>query len=202
MTPEERALLDRSIAAHEAADVTALAEMLREDVRIAMPPLPFWFNDKATFLPGLGPGLREPGEWRLVAVRANRMPAVATYLRPWDGTEFEPFKIDVMRMEGGLVAEITTFDARLFPAFGLRRPAGSLTRSGRHVREYARTQRSGSTIGAIIAAPHEATMKTPRSGWWQRRRGATPLPGRDTRGRLRRPRRRTSLGSRCAAVAG
>ena len=119
VTPEERALLERSIAAHEAADVTALAEMLREDVRIAMPPLPFWFNDKATFLPGLGPGLREPGEWRLVEVRANRMPAVATYLRPWDETEFQPFKIDVMRMEDGLVAEITTFDARLFPAFGL-----------------------------------------------------------------------------------
>ena len=78
VTPEERALLERSIAAHEAADVTALAEMLREDVRIAMPPLPFWFNDKATFLPGLGPGLREPGEWRLVEIRANRMPAVAT----------------------------------------------------------------------------------------------------------------------------
>jgi hypothetical protein len=25
----------------------------------------------------------------------------------------------VLRVEGGLIAEITTFDARLFPAFGL-----------------------------------------------------------------------------------
>jgi RNA polymerase sigma-70 factor (TIGR02960 family) len=119
VTPEERSLLERSIRAHEAADVDALAEMLREDVRIAMPPLPFWFNDKATFVPGLGPGLRDPGEWRLVEIRANRMPALASYLRPWDETEFRPFKIDVMRIEDGGVAEITTFDARLFPAFGL-----------------------------------------------------------------------------------
>ena len=119
VTPEERALLERSIRAHESADVEAMAEMLREDVRVAMPPLPFWFNDKQTFLPGLGPGLRDPGEWRLVEIRANRMPALATYLRPWDEPEFRPFKIDVMRVEDGLVAEITTFDARLFPLFGL-----------------------------------------------------------------------------------
>jgi RNA polymerase sigma-70 factor (ECF subfamily) len=119
VTPEERDLLERSIRAHEAADVEAMAEMLREDVRVAMPPLPFWFNDKQTFLPGLGPGLRDPGEWRLVEIRANRMPALASYLRPWDESEFRPFKIDVMRVEDGLVAEITTFDARLFPLFGL-----------------------------------------------------------------------------------
>jgi RNA polymerase sigma-70 factor (ECF subfamily) len=119
VTPEERSLLERSIRAHEAADVDAMAAMLRDDVRIAMPPLPFWFSDKASFVSGLGPGLRDPGEWRLVETRANRMPALASYLRPWEGTEFRPFKLDVMRMEGGLVAEITTFDARLFPEFGL-----------------------------------------------------------------------------------
>jgi RNA polymerase sigma-70 factor (TIGR02960 family) len=119
VTPEERTLLERSIRAHETADVDAMAAMLRDDVRIAMPPLPFWFSDKATVVPALGPGLRDHGEWRLVEMRANRMPALASYLRPWDATEFQPFKIDVMRIEDGLVAEITTFDARLFPEFGL-----------------------------------------------------------------------------------
>ena len=80
---------------------------------------------------GPRPRAARTGEWRLVEVRANRMPAVATYLRPWDETEFQPFKIDVMRMEDGLVAEITTFDARLFPAFGLRRRRRSASRSER-----------------------------------------------------------------------
>ena len=33
---------------------------------------------------------------------------------------FRAFKFDVMRIEGGMIAEITTFNADLFPAFGLR----------------------------------------------------------------------------------
>jgi len=118
-TPEELALVARSIDAHQRADVAAMAAMLRDDVRIAMPPLPFWFNGKETFVPGLEAGLKDPGEWRLVAIGANRSPALATYLRPWGETEFRAFKIDVMRVEEGLVAEITTFDASLFLAFGL-----------------------------------------------------------------------------------
>jgi RNA polymerase sigma-70 factor (TIGR02960 family) len=118
-TPEELDLLKRSIDAHERADVAALAEMLRDDVRIAMPPLPFWFNGKATFVPGLESGLKDPGEWRLVPIGANRMPASASYLRAHGDSVFRAFKIDVIRVEDGSVAEITTFDATLFPAFGL-----------------------------------------------------------------------------------
>ena len=60
----------------------------------------------------------EPGQWRLVPIRANRMPAAASYVRGEDGA-FRAFKVDVLRVEGGKVAEITTFDATLFPAFGL-----------------------------------------------------------------------------------
>ena len=67
----------------------------------------------------LAAGLLEPGEWRLVAIGANRSPAMATYLRGWDETEFRAFKIDVLRIENGGVAEITTFGTSLFPAFGL-----------------------------------------------------------------------------------
>ena len=32
---------------------------------------------------------------------------------------FRAFKLDVMRMEAGLIAEVTVFNAELFPAFGL-----------------------------------------------------------------------------------
>ena len=118
-TPGELDLLRRSIDAHERADVAALAEMLRDDVRIAMPPLPFWFNGKAMFVPGLDAGLKDPGEWRLVPIAANRMPASASYLRANGDSVFRAFKLDVIRFEGGKVAEITTFGDSLFPAFGL-----------------------------------------------------------------------------------
>ena len=118
-TEAELDLLARSIDAHERADIPALAAMLRDDVRIAMPPLPFWFTGKATFVPGLESGIREPGDWRLVPIRANRQPASASYLRARGDDTFHAFKLDVIRIEDGLVAEITTFDARLFPTFGL-----------------------------------------------------------------------------------
>jgi RNA polymerase sigma-70 factor (TIGR02960 family) len=118
-TEAELELLRRSIEAHERADVAAMAAMLRDDVRIAMPPNPFWFNGKDVFLPGLEVGIIGPGEWRLVPIRANRQPASATYLREHGDTEFRAFKLDVIRIEGGLVAEVVTFGAYLFPAFGL-----------------------------------------------------------------------------------
>ena len=51
---------------------------------------------------------------------ANRMPAAASYLRRPGDSEFRAFKFDVMRIEAGLIAEITTFNAELFTAFGLK----------------------------------------------------------------------------------
>jgi hypothetical protein len=69
--------------------------------------------------PAAGGGLTAPGEWRLLPTRANRQPTAASYLRAAGDTEFRAFKFDVLRIEGGRIAEITTFDATLFPAFGL-----------------------------------------------------------------------------------
>lgn len=59
------------------------------------------------------------GEWRLLPIRANRQPASASYLRPPGETTFTAFKIDVLRVVDGKIAEITTFGAELFAAFGL-----------------------------------------------------------------------------------
>jgi RNA polymerase sigma-70 factor (TIGR02960 family) len=118
-TRDELALLERFIDAHQRADVDAAIAMLRRDARVAMPPHPFWFNGREAIAQSLIVGLRDTGEWRLVQVRANRQPAAASYLRPWGGAEFAAFKFDILRIEGGKVAEITTFDASLFPAFGL-----------------------------------------------------------------------------------
>ena len=47
------------------------------------------------------------------------MPTAASYLRRPGDTEFRAFKFDVLRIEDGAIAEITTFGAGLFPAFGL-----------------------------------------------------------------------------------
>jgi len=118
-TEAEMELVRRAIAAHEAADAQAMADLLRDDVRIAMPPQPFWFNGKETFVPGLQAGLSDAGLWRLVPIEANRMPAMASYLLPPGDDTYRAFKIDVVRFENGMVAEITTFGSALFPEFGL-----------------------------------------------------------------------------------
>ena len=47
------------------------------------------------------------------------MPAAASYLRAPGDTEFRAFKIDVLRIAGRPIAEITTFGTALFAAFGL-----------------------------------------------------------------------------------
>ena len=52
-------------------------------------------------------------------IRANRQPAAASYLRRPGDTEWRAFKFDVLRCEGGGIAEITTFDARCSAQFGL-----------------------------------------------------------------------------------
>jgi RNA polymerase sigma-70 factor (TIGR02960 family) len=116
---DERELLDRLIDAHERADVAAAVALMRDDVRITMPPRPWLFEGLDVVRPMLEEGLGAEGEWRLVLTRANRMPAAGSYLRAWDDTEFRAFKIDVIRLEGGLVAELTTFGSDLFEAFGL-----------------------------------------------------------------------------------
>jgi RNA polymerase sigma-70 factor (TIGR02960 family) len=116
---EERLLLERFIDAHERADAAAAAALVRDDIRITMPPHPWCFEGLAAIRPLLEEGLTAPGEWRLMPTRANRQPTAASYLRARDDREFRAFKLDVLRIEGGLIAEITTFGATLFPAFGL-----------------------------------------------------------------------------------
>ncbi len=116
---QERALLEGFVDAHERADAAAAAALAREDIRVTMPPHPWCYDGLASIAPLLQQGLSEPGDWRLVPTRANRQPAAASYLRAPGDTEFRAFKLDVLRVEGGAIAEITTFDARLFPAFGL-----------------------------------------------------------------------------------
>ena len=47
------------------------------------------------------------------------MPAAVSYLRRPGDTVFRAFKVDVLRIEGGAIAEITTFGPALFVAHGM-----------------------------------------------------------------------------------
>jgi len=120
-SPHERALLDQFIDAHERGDAEAAAAISARDIRITMPPYPMCFDG----LEGLRPllerafGPERDGDWRLLPTRANRMPAAASYLRRPGDTEFRAFKLDVLRIRGREIADITTFGYSLFSHFGL-----------------------------------------------------------------------------------
>jgi RNA polymerase sigma-70 factor (ECF subfamily) len=115
----DQELLQRLVAAHEQADVEAAVALMREDVRVTMPPHPWLYDGLDAVRPLLETGLTEPGEWRVLLTRANRMPAFACYLRPRDEAEFTAFKLDVVRLRDGAIAEITTFNRDVFASFGL-----------------------------------------------------------------------------------
>jgi RNA polymerase sigma-70 factor (TIGR02960 family) len=119
LSDADQQLLQRLVAAHEQADVEAAVALMREDVRVTMPPYPWLYDGLDAVRPLLETGLTEPGEWRVTLTRANRMPAFACYLRPREETEFRAFKLDVVRIADGRVAEITTFEGRTVERFGL-----------------------------------------------------------------------------------
>ena len=118
---EERELLRRYVDAHERADVDALAKLLREDARLTMPPHPTWYAGREAILVATRKGFEpEFGHLRAIVTGANTRPAAAYYLRQPGDSEYRPLAIDVLRIEGGLVAEISSFVfPELFPAFGL-----------------------------------------------------------------------------------
>jgi RNA polymerase sigma-70 factor (TIGR02960 family) len=117
-TAEERALLEQFIEAHERLDAEAAIAIAARDIRITMPPSPWSFDGPDAIRPLMAEAA-VMGRWRLMPVGANRMPAAASYLRRPGDSHFRAFKFDVMRIEAGAIAEITTFNADLFPAFGL-----------------------------------------------------------------------------------
>ncbi len=115
----ERALLRRYMQAHEDGDMTALAQLLHEDARVSAAPVPLHFDGRDDFLASARRS-SAAGRFRFVAAGANLQLATASYVRDANETAFRPLAIDVLRIDGARVAEITTFvRPDLFAAFGL-----------------------------------------------------------------------------------
>jgi RNA polymerase sigma-70 factor (TIGR02960 family) len=126
-----RELVRRYTDASVATDIDRLAEMLRADVRCSMPPTPgLYVGRDAVVNNWVGDGFPGMTGLRAVGTSANRQPAVAYY--HWRESEdaYLPLTIDVLRVTGGAIVEITTFHADQFPRFALpeRLPADGAER--------------------------------------------------------------------------
>jgi RNA polymerase sigma-70 factor, ECF subfamily len=116
----ERSLLQTYLEAFERHDDRQLVALLREDVRLAMPPHPTWYEGREAVAAFLERVAFRPGveSHRFVPTRANRHPAFGVYRG--DGPDAKPFAINVVQIESGLIVDMHFFlYPELFPAFGL-----------------------------------------------------------------------------------
>ena len=112
---QERVLLQRYVEAGERGDVAGLAALCREDVRFAMPPeAGVWAGRDVVVQGWRDGGLGSPsfGTLRCRITRANRMPAVASYVRAPGEAQFRFLALDVLAIEGGLIVEVVAFPLR------------------------------------------------------------------------------------------
>ena len=84
--PDRRALLDRFAAAFENGDASALAELLREDAIMEMPPMATWFAGRETVMRYVTSNLFTGApRVAMMPAAANGQPAFAAYQRDDDG---------------------------------------------------------------------------------------------------------------------
>ena len=115
-----RELVRRFTDASVAADIDTIATMLRDDVRFAMPPTQGLIVGRdAVIADWVAGGYPEMAGLRSVATSVNRQPAVGYYTWHEPSGAYVPITVDVLRLSGGLVTEVTIFDRDHFPRLGL-----------------------------------------------------------------------------------
>lgn len=117
---QNRELVRRFTEASVAPDLDAIAAMMRADVRYSMPP---WeglvVGRDAVVADWTANGYPEMAGLRAVPTAVNRQPAIAYYLWRESEAAHLPLTIDVLRVSGGTVTEVTIFGAEQFPSLGL-----------------------------------------------------------------------------------
>jgi RNA polymerase sigma-70 factor, ECF subfamily len=118
--PAQRALLDRFAAAFETADASALAELLREDVVLEMPPLLTWFAGRPIVTRFMASRVFPRfGGFRMVPVMANGQPAFAAYTRAEDGSYHAHEVLLPTTSKTGIARIVVFLNPDLFRMFGL-----------------------------------------------------------------------------------
>jgi RNA polymerase sigma-70 factor (ECF subfamily) len=117
--PEQRELLARYVAAFENHDVSALTTVLRDDVRLQMPPQMAWYLGRELVMEFLAVGFGYGGTYRMVPTAANGDAAFGLYRRR-DSPSFEPLNLQVLTLGREGVARIDVFPRPgLMVEFGL-----------------------------------------------------------------------------------
>jgi RNA polymerase sigma-70 factor (TIGR02960 family) len=114
-----RELVDAFVAAWERADVAAISELLAEDARFTMPPLPAWFSGREEIVRLFAERMFAT-PWRLLPIRANGQLAFACYQGEPGGDRFRLGAVNVLSLRAGRIVELAGFlDPGVHRHFGL-----------------------------------------------------------------------------------
>ncbi|MGV9554190.1 sigma-70 family RNA polymerase sigma factor [Streptomyces sp. NPDC003522] len=118
---EQRALLERYVAAFEGYDMSALTALLHEDAVMTMPPFDLWLTgheDIAGFMTTIGSACEGS---RLLPVQVNGLPGFAQYKPDPERGGYTPWAVQVLEISDGRLTGFHFFldTQRWFPLFGV-----------------------------------------------------------------------------------
>jgi RNA polymerase sigma-70 factor (ECF subfamily) len=118
--PDQRATVDRFVAAFERADLTTLERLLTDDVVLEMPPFQNWYAGPQGYVRFMTWVFQMRGtDWRLVHTAANGQPALAAYVRGDDG-RYQLHTLQVLTVTGDRISHNVVYgNPDVFPLFGL-----------------------------------------------------------------------------------
>jgi RNA polymerase sigma-70 factor (ECF subfamily) len=116
-----RRLLDRYVRAWERDDVEALAQLLHEEARLIMPPMPSWYLRRQAISDFWRRIVFDASdEWRLRPTGANAQFAFGVYQRDPAANVFQAHALQVLTLANQHITEVTIFfSPTLFDRFGL-----------------------------------------------------------------------------------
>lgn len=154
-----REAVRRYTEASVASDLDALAAMLRDDVRFAMPPSQGLLVGRQEVVASwTADGFPQMTGFRAVPTTVNRQPAIAYHLWREDAGAYMSLTLDVLRISGGTVIEVTIFDADRFAGLGC-------PRGWRATMSEALLARSGSRPWMRVLVGHGLLVTAARSRW-------------------------------------
>jgi RNA polymerase sigma-70 factor (TIGR02960 family) len=115
----QRALVGELVRAWEGADLGALLQLLTQDARFIMPPLPAWFEGRDNVARFFAERVFAT-PWRLVPLRLNGQLGFACYWLQPGTTQLRLSAVNLLQLRAGKIAEIDGFlDPELHRHFGL-----------------------------------------------------------------------------------
>ncbi|MEU4764623.1 sigma-70 family RNA polymerase sigma factor [Actinosynnema sp. NPDC023794] len=122
-SPRERRIVDDFTRAFQAGDVDAVVDLLTNDARLTMPPMPLEYRGRdeiGHFLATVA--LRDGMRYVLIPTRANGQPAFGCYVRDQRTPILHAHGVLLLTLTGDRITGLTRFHDNCFlPPFGLPR---------------------------------------------------------------------------------